>query len=253
MPMPADLYPGLRRERLGTEPGIGYAKCMDAMYDLGRVNDAEFIAHETWEMVGAHPRVMKKLAFINIAKGQPEAAHAFLHALARDPVSAGWARAVLAALADDPTLAGDREVERLRRSRDVPDARDYLTEEQTLLDLLQADGRNRMAFDYLMAHYLLTRQLGKFIEELPRLRDFGDARLPRHYEEALELYRRLTLHAAEIPGYEVSPEARDRLEEFFGVLKAHGGDRESARLALVAQHRDSYPFYYVFAQSGGDR
>jgi hypothetical protein len=249
MPMPADLLPGYTRPGLGPLPRATYLKCLNAMYDLGRLNDAELIAHEAWEMVGQHARVMRRLVMINIAKEESEAASAFLHNLAGDPVWSGWACAMLERLRDDPKLTGDPDVERLRRCRDVRNARDYVPEEQALLDLLEADPGNRTAFEYLMAWYLLTRQLDKFVGKLGSLHALGYEELPRHYAEALQLYRLLTMQAAELPGYEASPETRTRTEEFLAAVESYGRDREGARTALVPAYRDIYPFYYVFARA----
>jgi hypothetical protein len=195
--------------------------------------------------------MLRKLAMLNVAKGEPEAASSFAHALAGDPVWGGWSRRLLARLEADPLLADDPEVARLRKARGVRDAPDYLGHEQALHDLLDADPGNRMAFEYLMAHYLLTKQLEKFVGELDRLGSLDYGRMPTHYQEALQLYRMLTLQAAEVPGYKVSKATADRLQQFFAVLKSYGRDRERARVALVPDFRGSYPFYYVFAAAGG--
>ena len=50
-------------------------------FELGLINDAEQLAHESLELFGSHPMTLKQLALINIAKGQTDTACIFLNAL----------------------------------------------------------------------------------------------------------------------------------------------------------------------------
>jgi len=46
-------------------------------FELGLVNDAEQLAHESLELFDGHPMTLKQLALINIAKGQTDTACIF--------------------------------------------------------------------------------------------------------------------------------------------------------------------------------
>ena len=64
--------------------------------------------------------------------------------------------------------------------------------ESLLLRLLKRNRHNRMAFEYLMAHYLLTDKLEKLVANLYRFGDFDYPQLPRHCQEALIIYQETT-------------------------------------------------------------
>jgi hypothetical protein len=197
--------------------------------------------------------VIAKLAMINVAKGQPEVARAFLNNMTCDPVYGAWARRMLGRLEADPGLSDNAEVQRLRDCRVTEDRNASMPLEGMLTQLLESRPDNRMAYEYLMAYYLLTRNLGKFMVHVGRVADMGYAELPVHYEEALLLYGALAMKDVGLPGYEIRPETADRLKEFLTAVDAYGEDRVGARRALAARYHDSYEFYYYFAPQGTDR
>jgi hypothetical protein len=253
MPLWRELEAKPMQSESAEAPRAAYLKCLDTMYELGRLNEAELVGHEAWEMVGEHPRVMRRLALINVAKGQLPAARAFLRDLVCDPVWGAWSRRVLARLTADPTLSDDAEVARLRRSRVTEDRNAAMTAEGMLIQLLDSRPDNRMAYEYLMAHYLLTRQLGKFVAEIGRLPQLGYAEMPTHYQEALSLYGFLAMKDMQVPGYPVRPQTEARRKEFFATMESCGGDLGRARQLLAGRHQGSYFFYYFFGPRRTDR
>jgi hypothetical protein len=60
--------------------------------------------------------------------------------------------------------------------------------DQTLAALLKRNPRNKMAFEYLMACYLVTGQVDKIVANVGKLREFGYERIPPLYEEAILIY-----------------------------------------------------------------
>jgi hypothetical protein len=253
MPDPRDLDPQFQKASGITVPRMVNVKCMDVLYDLGRLNEAELVGHEVWELVGRQSRVTRMLAMINVAKGQPEVARAFLNSMTCDPIWGGWAKGMLENLRADPGLSGSPEIKRLRDWRVTEDRNQYMPVEDMLAESVEDSPSNRMAYEYLMAYYLLTRDLGKFIVHSGHLADLGYPRLPVHYEEALLLYGALAMKDVQVPGYEVRPQAAERLKEFLAAMESYGADREGARRALAGQYGGSYEFYYFFGGQGTDR
>ena len=163
-------------------------ECGDILFDLGRINESQHMAYEALELFGERPHTLQRLVYLHAIKGEPDAARRFLAVLERSLVHRRWARDCLQQLDADPTLAGVPVVASRRALMVERDFTGRLDLETMLGQLLERNPRNRMAFEYLMAYYLLTRRIDKMVANLHRFDDFGQARLPRHCEEAIVIH-----------------------------------------------------------------
>ena len=103
-----------------------------------------------------------------VLNGNPDGARTFLRALETTPFQAERARRYLAALDRDHTMGSDPLVARVRP---LMLRKDYVGEfgtGQVLEQCLDANPSNRMAFEYLLAHYLLTSDMEAFGRMAPR-------------------------------------------------------------------------------------
>lgn len=224
-------------------------QCSDIFFDLGRVNESEHMAYEALEVFGDRPRILKRLVYTNVLKGRPEAAERFLAFLQRSLLHRRWARDCRVQLDADPTLSGVPVVASRRELMVTRDSLDDVADlERMLLGLLERNPRNRMAVEYLMAHYLLTRQLDKLVANLRRFDDVDLARLPRHCEEALVIYL-ATTRSQGMGGAPIRPETWRRFEEFVNTERRSREDVSAAFAALYPPFGDSYFFYYVFGDN----
>jgi len=93
-----------------------------------------------------------------------------------------------------------------------------LPKEDILLDLLDANPHNRMAFEYLMALYLLSRQTDRLAANYGRIENFDYAEAP--------------------------PETMSR------IIRRHGGRPAAAADALARDFGGTYFFYHLYRVSG---
>ena len=93
---------------------VSYKGACDLLLRLGRVNEAEHAALEDLEINGPRPETLGRLAIVYMVKGQPAAARVFLTILSRDIVAGQWAADTLRRLEDDPQMASDEDIRRLR-------------------------------------------------------------------------------------------------------------------------------------------
>lgn len=228
---------------------LARTKAADLWLELGYREESERAAHELLEMNAERPEPLRRLALINIVKGETGAARAFLSALSKDLVYGAEGRRDLKRLESDPGFAGDPEVERLRSLRITEDSVEQYSLEDMLLALLKANRRNRMAFEYLMAHYLLTCRLDKIAQNISRLDDFEYRGIPRLYEEALLIYTARTGELVDLHGRNIRPETTERFEDFCRIIARHGNDTASALAEVEKYHRDTYFRYYLLATS----
>ena len=240
--------------------GRAYMKRSDVFLDLGHVNVAEHMAFEALENIGELPAVLERLALVHVLKGQPEAARIFLRQLGRNPFFGNRAQAYLEALQKDPLLAGDPRVSQWRSVmiHDLYTAQSNLllvptegrvlpgddgTEPGQMLSvLLKANPENKMAFEYLIAHYLLNLQLDRVVERIGQFKALGYPELPRHVQEALFVYEKFSGgRMPDLHGYILSTEVRGRFAAFTHMVSRGAEDMEAV---LKEDFGDTYYHYF---------
>jgi len=226
----------------------------DVLFDLGRINEAHHMAYEALENYGDVPRILRRLVRTHVLKGEPAAARVVLALLQRSLLDSGWARRYRQQLDADPVTAGDPEVASRRGLMMVRDIAVELTVETLLQQLLHRNPRNRMAFEYLMAHYLLERQVDKLVANVHRFRDFHIVPLPRHCQEAIAIH--MAAGKAAVPEAvqrAVCANTRRRYAEFLEVKRLYADNSRMANAALHRHYSDSYFLFYEFGVTGGEQ
>jgi len=219
--------------------------------DLGLMNMAEYALTQSLEIFGQRPMILKKLALINLVKGNTGTARIYLGALSKTLFDADWANSYIDRLESDPNLSTDKEIQRLRGLMMEKEYGETSFENvDMLLALLQKNKRNRMAFEYLMASYLLTAQLDKFVQNLDRLSDSDYPQLPQLYEEAILIYQSATDRRVDLKGRRISSESRQRFERINQTFDLYLGDKKAAANELAKYYGNSYFFYYTYGFSG---
>ncbi|MBI2948856.1 MAG: hypothetical protein HYY23_14545 [Verrucomicrobia bacterium] len=244
-----DLLPGL-------DKGLEHCRALSAtLLDLGHVNLAEHFAHEALELEGERPVLLWLLARINVLKDRPDAARVFLNLLQKIPFQREAAGRWLCALEADPQLRQQQDLAQVRsRMVAVDEPEGGLLTETLLEQLLQANRRNRMAFEYLMAHCLLTFQLDKLVQNLGRLDDFDCPTIPTHYEEAILLRQRFKGEIQiDLRSRKISSKSVEKFARFQAQMDRFQNRREEARTALVGEFGDTYWYYFLFARTAGQK
>ena len=123
--------------------------------------------------------------------------------------------------------------------------------DQTLAALLKHNPHNKMAFEYLMACYLLTGRVDKIVENMGRLPDLGYQAIPTLYEEAILIHYGSREQAVDLDKFNVSPETLHRYEAFAQIRNTMGPQNSQAVLSrLIRDFGTSYFFYYCFGRVG---
>jgi len=228
-----------------------YWQSADAYLEIGFINTAENALAECLEGLGERPMVLQRLALINMVKSNMDSARIYLNSLSKTLFYDNWAEHYLELLQTDPDLLSDKHIQKLRS---LSLGKDYSTlsiPTQTMLSLLlEKNSQNKMAFEYLMAWYMLTKHLGNFVQNIDRLKDFGYSQLPIHYEEASLVYVASTGKKLRLSGYQASQTLRQRIEDFGRIVRSYGTDKRAAYGELASKYRDTYFFYCLYAPSG---
>ena len=240
-------YPQTSRGRIIMSKGYTRFVHIGLRFELGLLNDAEQLAHETLELFGSHPMTLKQLALINIAKGQTETACIFLNALSKDLIFGRWARDCLKRLETDPLLSED---DRIRRIRTFIVTTKPLEPTSVfgwqLQNLLQYNRNNKLAYEYLMADHLLNKRFDAFVEHIRYLDNFGYADIPRHYQEAILIYTAQTGKQIDLGNRKIAYETKRRFDDFRNIVRANKNERATKQKVLLKDFSDTYYYYCLF-------
>ena len=216
--------------------------------DLGVMNLAESALVESLVDLGERPMILKRLALINMAKGNIGTARTYLGALSKTLFDTEWANYYLDRIESDPNLSTDKEIQRVRQlMMEAEYGFTTYVPEKILLELLQKNRQNRMAFEYLMAWYMLTKQLNKFVQNLDRLDDFDYPDIPRHYQEAILIYEAFTGKKVDLKEQQISNRTLRRARIFGNIVNRFSSrNRMQAARATAGDFGDTYFFYFNF-------
>lgn len=230
-----------------------YWMLAETLLDLGNLNLAEQWAYETFETQGNCPWVLELLAAVYAAKEQPEVARIFLNRLSGEVMQRRRAEYLLAALEagdDAPSDWRQRFLQARRHRWTENSAHTIYSEEFSLTGILRSQPHNLMAFEYLMAYYLLTKQTGRIAENLYRLDELGYQEIPRHYQEAIMIHSAVTRQPVNLYGRRVDPEIERRFREFSDRYREVQKQKRDAARVLARDFGNSYFYYHMFSFSG---
>jgi len=231
----------------------------EVLFLLGCVNEAEHVAHESLEVHGERPEILRLLARVHLAKGNAAAARVFLNVLRNDVIHGQWAACYLQQLAENPADAGDSLVRAARANMPQADRlAEQATDEDVLLGLLEHNPANRMAVEYLLAYYLLTRQPAKIAQHLERFKSLRSAEEPHRFPplmaEALAWNAVAPLRGRpQLPIDAVDPQVFRQVTEAMQLARYYGSNQEALDAELAQRFPYSFSRYFVTGRSGAGR
>ena len=230
---------------------LQHAQLLELYLDLGCPNAAEKNAYELLDNEGPSPYVLEALVRIHLTKGQSESARIAFEALRRYVGGGPYVRQWQDVIADPARAESHPLLQAWRRVQGTADsAVAGVSFEPLLKRLLQDTPGHRLAFEYLMAHYLLKHQRAEFVRCLPLLRPLGYQQLPRQYAEAVLVHALETRTSPETQGWPIGPDVQAQFREISGVVKNARGNNQAAFDALAPKYGDTYTFYSMFNVCG---
>jgi hypothetical protein len=228
-------------------------KLCDVFMELGHVNRAEKEASELLAAKSHSGIALEKLAWINIFKRQTDTARIYLNALKKDLISRNTADALLSNLNNGFPPYQTAYIDKIR-SYMHEEGNPYRGKEsidEILLGLLEQNPRNQMAFEYLMACYLLTGRPDKVVENIEHINDLGYQGIPTLYEEAILIYFGVQGQQVDLNKFNIRPETIQRYMKFVQLRKAMQTVNPQAVLnRLIQEFGSSYFFYFSFGRVG---
>jgi hypothetical protein len=220
-------------------------------FDLGHINEAEHWGHESMSIRGETGWTLEQLAMVNIVKGEFDAANIFISKLNQSLLFRRKAKQLRQLFNDSTRILRNPNILNIRSRMPNPE-HDFIFysdyPDVNLENVLKSNRSNKMAFEYLMAFYLLSGNLSQFANEIGRLKDLGYTEIPRHYQEALLLYIAVSgkRDISSLKGYKIDGKIIERFKNFQDILKKFGGNKSLARQELYKYHRNTYWFYSIY-------
>jgi hypothetical protein len=219
----------------------------DTFIELGNIDYAEKLASEFLVEKGAAGIILEKLAWINIIKEQECTARIYLNALKKDLIYRYRAASMLSSLNSgfEPDEAAyiHRINSYIRRNGNARLNKESI--EEMLTGLIGHNPGNRMAFEYLMACYLLAGQLDKIAENIGRLNHLGYQEVPTLYEEAMLIYYGSRGQKLNLNEFNIKRETIERYKRFVQLCNSmQVQNRQVVPLHMIGEFGTSYFFYY---------
>ena len=222
----------------------------EAYYHLGMMFAAEHCAFEA--MVGSpkepNAQTLQRLVYTCILRRDSASANKYIRFFEKSPTYRQWAaiqRKHLEKAMADATYT-ILNLPTPMQSRDF--FIDYQAPDRILIQLLNDNPTHRIAFEYLMAYYMLQKdmELIKWCFDAYYANMNYPAGLPTHYEEALMVYKRMNkLNDDFYSKYPVRQATRERYNSYIQAFMTAQGVKRNIEL-LQKRFGDTYWFYLHF-------
>lgn len=220
-------------------------------FDLGHMQAAKMYCYEALTSYPYDPRIYKRLVLIHLINREYGAADKYIKVLQRDLLHRNWADHY-AAYVGRPALSETDSLFVEKRAC-IPQKQFFMqidSPQADLLELLKANPHNKMAFDYLMAYYLLSNDMDAIVEKLHQFPEFGYETLPKHIEEALLIHRFLHRDLWQkrefLRTVPISPATFERFDRYNKLVFKHGNNPETLTKMMPDYLKQTYWFYLTY-------
>ena len=256
---PSSMAPAPLPRRSGGLGELNVDDVAEMCLDLGLVNHAELMACNVQDSDEMPARACQLLVMVYTAKRNREAAKPLLGLLRKSISQRQWAERFSA------WLGGARDEEIQNRIREITDnmvPSERAADTPTLVALriegwywdlvyqrlLSVNGHNRMAFEYLMAEYLLSCRPDRIVASLPQYRVLGYPRIPSLYQEAILIdYFRTGEFPEDVAPEEMDEALTSTYQKLLAVYRQHGLDPAATLAAIQNRYGSTYFAYYLWS------
>jgi len=218
----------------------------DLYLDLGLIGQADEVLTESMVAFGDHPYLLKKLAMLNMVSGKNQTAKVYLVALKKRLFFSRWAEEYLTKLELDPELKSEEKIQRLRALTPGEDEGRFLTTAELQLKAQIENGKkNKMAFEYLLALYMLRGELWNVVEVAGRVEEYNYEKIPVAFEEVILLNNKHNKNKITLNRLKIRTETERRFNEFMATTIRYRTKR-AAQNELARKFRNTYLYYYFY-------
>ncbi len=215
-------------------------------YDLGFANEARHWATEAQMVLVRHPIVLKQLVMSYIAIGQEKTAEKYLLVLSGSRLYKEWCDHVYSML-ENNQADEDPDIRFFRINNPSVDFFAGTKDPLRKLKMFYSSNRsNNIAFEFLVAGYLLEHNVGAVVALLPQFKQQGHERFPKAVEEALMIYlSRSGSNPSVLSNYAISKNTVEEFKDFSSLIA--NLDSRAERMKKVSKYKNTYWYYILFS------
>lgn len=218
----------------------------DLYFDLGFMSESLHWAFEAQTLLPNSPRILKRLVMIYLVNGNYELAKKFLNVLNQNMLYRDWVKKYSKYISN-PKLAESDKLITEKRSFS-PQKRAISTHPFDNLKLLfETNKKNKLAFDYLIAHSILDLNETDFIRYVKGYRYYGIKTLPESWAQMFSMY---VLKTKGLPSFAdnntVSKECLKKFTELNRIIKQFNGDKNAAHATIKRNFEETYWYYWMY-------
>jgi hypothetical protein len=161
----------------------------EILYHLGLTNASQEYAFESMETIpdmGKSARVIKRLAETNLINGQYKVSEKYLKLLEKTIFYRKWAKNAMTVLNNEEKINNDPDWGEKRKFMIRNDYFFHIKNiEASLNRMVKEHPDNKIAFEYLMAFYMINKDMRNFINLIPVMEKMGYGKVPVSYQEAI--------------------------------------------------------------------
>ena len=213
-------------------------------YAIGLINEAHRWAYESMVAQGYRPENIKLLIKTNLINGHYKIAEKYIHILKKTFHYRAWAEKYEAMLYRPDLIGSDPELAEKLKFLPKEDFSIRFENPQTNIPpLLQGNTDNKKAFEYMMAWFLLEKNIVAVINEVGRMTEMSYSRIPKHIEEALLIYNINFMMMPDLGGLLIGDETIKSFRQYELNSTPFTGFQPSSRKDIPKPIRDTYWFY----------
>lgn len=219
----------------------------EVFYHLGLVNAAQHYAFESLSLTPNNKqnvRSILRLAETNLINGHYKLSDKYLKLLEETLFYRNRAKQLRELLYHDELIDNHPVYgEKRKQLVDNDFFMDMNNMEAMLKNFLSENPQNRMAFEYLMGYYLVSKDLDSFLANLNLMEEMHYAEIPKSYQEAIYYMESLEEYQpGEREFYVVSFDVMNRLENYAYIYSNYANPQVTLRNLFS----DTYWYYLHF-------
>ena len=212
-------------------------------YTVGLINEAHRWAYESLVVQGYRPENLKLLVKTDLINGHYKTARKYINILKKTLFYRSWAKKYEPMLNQPDLILSDPELSEKRKIFPEKDFQISIRNPQSNLFLLvSSNPGNKVAFEYLLAWFMLEKNIDAFAEEVSHIKDLSYSKLPRHVEEALLIYKQKTGRLPDLGTLKISEKTIER----FNLLMSFNAPAQGIQKKSFENEKNSFWFYFYF-------
>ncbi|HEX2975284.1 MAG TPA: DUF6057 family protein [Bacteroidales bacterium] len=217
-----------------------------SFYSAGLINEAHRWAYEEMVVYTMRPHNIMMLAKTNLINRNTAMAEKYLGLLKRTIFYRKWAQRYEAYATDTTKISADTELN--AKTALIPQKNFFVyleSPEANLPKLFEANKRNSVAFEYMMAYMMLTKNVEALANNVHFMNSLGYKSIPRHIEEAILIWYNAKKEYPDLGGLSVSAATQNRFNAYFNAyLKAR--NNPSTMKEALRPFANTFWYYYHF-------